>query len=439
MTPEFPDLIYPVNNLADAFLALDPRQPLRRFELDRLFVSRPDSPTPELETELRLRPQGLKQLFVGHMGSGKSTELTYLAAQLAEDFISVHIPIYEIYQKPDIDHTELIYAMNLRLIQEATDESVVPRGVVTQAWEKLLEGVYLRLKRGLFGEQPIPADKNKSITVKLAVLAAELETKIGTEDYTRKQVREQYAGNVSELIEQINDLAAKIRQITNKHVILMVDGLEKFNLDDMKQLFVGHSRSLTAPRPAVIYTFPIALRHTDDFRSVQQAFDQVHFLPNFSVNHRDGSPDSTGRAKLTELVSRRVIDSLFDENVLITAVEYSGGHVKTLLQLLQQATLLAIVAKAEIIGADHLQQAARRLRDTYMVMLRRDDHDILRGVRQDRDKDLTEAGGEKERLLYNGSLLEYRNTRGPWIDVNPIVGQLLDVLEKETPSSPTSN
>jgi hypothetical protein len=124
-----------------------------------------------------------------------------------------------------------------------------------------------------------------------------------------------------------------------------------------------------------------------------------------------------------------------DDGVLSNAVANSGGHVKTLLQLLQQATLLAIVDKAEKIGTDHLEQAARRLRDTYMVMLRRDDHDILRHVRQDREKDLTEAADEKERLLYNGSLLEYRNTRGPWIDVNPIVGQMLDVLdEEESPS-----
>jgi hypothetical protein len=213
----------------------------------------------------------------------------------------------------------------------------------------------------------------------------------------------------------------------------MVDGLEKFDLDDMKQLFLGHSRSLTAPRPAIIYTFPVALRHTDDFRSIQQAFDQVHFLPNFCVNHRDGTPDSTGRDKLAEIVLRRIAPSLMGNGVLDRAVEYSGGHVKTLLQLMQQATLLAIVDKAEMVEMSHLHQAARRLRDTYMVMLRRDDHDILRQVRHDSDKDLTEAGGEKERLLYNGSLLEYRNTRGPWVDVNPIVAQLLDVLEQENP------
>ena len=252
-----PDVKVPAANLADAFIALNHRRPLQPSELAALFVSRPDSPTPYIQTRLKLTPAGPKILFVGHMGSGKSTELTYLAEQLADSFISVQVPIYEIYQKPDINHTELIYAMTLRLIQVATNESVVPRGVVKAAWEKLLEDVFLRLKKSLVGEQPVGGESPHPVTVRLAVLAAELETKVGTEDATRRQVRELYATNVGELIQQINDLSDQLRQITHKHVLMWVDGLEEFDLKDMRELFVNHGRSLTEPRPAVIYTLSL--------------------------------------------------------------------------------------------------------------------------------------------------------------------------------------
>lgn len=430
-----PDVKVPAANLADAFIALNHRRPLQPSELAALFVSRPDSPTPYIQTRLKLTPAGPKILFVGHMGSGKSTELTYLAEQLRDSFISVQVPIYEIYQKPDINHTELIYAMTLRLIQVATDESVVPRGVVKAAWEKLLEDVFLRLKKSLVGEQPVGGESPHPVTVRLAVLAAELETKVGTEDATRRQVRELYATNVGELIQQINDLSDQLRQITHKHVLMWVDGLEKFDLKDMRELFVNHGRSLTEPRPAVIYTFPVAMRYTYDFTSIQRDFDRVEFLPNFSVNHRDGQPDELGRARLTEIVTRRVDPSLFQENILPEAVLWSGGHVKTLLQLLQQATLEAVVANRQQVGSEHLQRAVRRLRDNYMVMLRKNDYVALRQVRDDSAKDLTDAEGEKKDLLYNGSLLEYGNTRGPWIGINPIVSELLDVLEETSPAA----
>jgi hypothetical protein len=426
-----PNVTVPAATLADAFVALNHRQPLQPEELDALFVSRPESPTPRIQTQLQLTPEGPKILFVGHMGSGKSTELTYLARQLTERFISVQVPIYEIYQKPDINHTELIYAMTLRLIKAATDESVVPRGVAKAVWEKLLEDAYLRLKQGLVGEQPVGGESPGPVTVKLSYLAAELETRIGTEDATRRQVKEQYANSVSELIEQINRLSDQMKRITNKHVLLWVDGLEKFDLEDMRELFVKHGKSLLQPRPAIIYTFPVAMRYTDDFTFIQRDFDRVEFLPNFGVSHRDGTPDEAGRAKLAEIVMRRVDPKLYQEGILDEAVVSSGGHVKTLLQLLQQATLEAVVDQSDRVGSDHLQRAVRRLRDAFMVMLRKDDYVALRQVRVDSAKDLIDAEGERKRLLYNGSLLEYGNTRGPWTDVNPIVTQLLDVLDEE--------
>ena len=108
---------------------------------------------------------------------------------------------------------------------------------------------------------------------------------------------------------------------------------------------------------------------------------------------------------------------------------------QTLLQLLQQATLEAVVANRQQVGSEHLQRAVRRLRDNYMVMLRKNDYVALRQVRDDSAKDLTDAEGEKKDLLYNGSLLEYGNTRGPWIGINPIVSELLDVLEETSPAA----
>lgn len=423
-----PNLSLPAKSLPDALNALNHRVPLRREQIPTLFVERPDSPTPEIETELRYRPDRLKLLFVGHPGSGKSTELTYLSTRLADAFIAVSVPVYEIYQKPDINHTELIYAMNVRLLQEATKEEVVPRGVATKVWEDLLEHTYQRLRSAVFGEKPAGGEARREVTVKLAVLAAELETKIGTEDSARRQVRERYEGNIGELLRQMDDVTRKMEQLTRKRVLLLVDGLEKFDREDMKALFVGHARSLTEPLPAIIYAFPVGLRYTDDFTPIKQAFDQVYLLPNFPVKHRDGTLDDNGRERLAEIIRRRVDDALIPAEVLDRAVTFSGGHVKTLIQLMQQSVLLALVDKRPQVESQHLDEAIRRLRGDFMTLLSRQDLETLRAIRSDGTKDLVDAT-PNFRLLYNGSLLEYKNTRGPWMDVNPIVDQLLDVLQ----------
>jgi tRNA A37 threonylcarbamoyladenosine biosynthesis protein TsaE len=433
-----PELIVPALNLEDAYLALDPRQPVRREELNRLFVERPGSPTARLKAMLTLQrrqPNGPKILFVGHLGSGKTSELTCLAAQLEDEFISVQVPAYDIFRKPELTHTELIYAMNLRLLQAATREGLFPRGVVPTVWEKLLEDAYIRLKRGLVGEKPVPPDESRSVTVKVAVLAAELETKIGTEDTTRRHIAEQYAGNVNDLIQQIDDVAAAMRQFTGKSTLILVDGLEKFELHDTKLLFVDHSKSLTAPSPSILYTFPIGLQYKGDFNLIRQSFDSVETLPNFSVTHRDGSRDEEGRAKLADIIKRRVNDDLLEKDALEAALASSGGHVKTLIQMLRLATLEAIVSRSRVVSVDHLETGIRELRDSYMKMLSREDREVLSRVRDDPVKDLAGAEGDFQRLLYNGSLLEYGNTRGPWINVNPIVGQLLEVFEQSLETS----
>ena len=93
--------------------------------------------------------------------------------------------------------------MTLRLLQQATDEALVPSGVVTDAWNKLLEDIYLPIRQLLFGADPIPSDKAASITIKLSLLAAELETKLVTESYTRNQVKEKFEGRIAELLDQI--------------------------------------------------------------------------------------------------------------------------------------------------------------------------------------------------------------------------------------------
>jgi len=368
----------------------------------------------------------VKLLFVGHRGAGKSSEMAYLASLIEDELVSVPVPLYNIFQSPAVSHAEVVLAMNLRLLRVATDDHVVPRGVVNEVWEGYLRDRYLGLKRWLFGETSAADEGTGSVTVKLNAFAVELESRIGTESSTRQQVRERLQDRVSEMIRQIGDLVQQLSTKLGKRLLLVVEDLDKFDRKETRELFLEHSRTLTMPAVNVIYSFPVAMRYTDDFPEIQKGFDGAYFLPNIALKRRDGSADPQGLRKAREILTRRVAVALFEPATLDAIVRLSGGHVKTLIQLAQQAVLNAIVAEREAVDSDHLKAAAARLRDDYVTLLAGEQIALLRAARDDPNKDLADMNEQKQRLLYNGSLLEFGNTRGPWGDINPIVAEILD-------------
>ena len=412
--------------LQEAYNMLDPRQPVKPEQVAELFVKRPYSPVDRMKAQLQLSNRPLKLLFVGHRGAGKSSELAYLSTLLEEQFLSILIPLYDIFKSPTVNHIELVFAMTLRLLQQATDEALVPSGVVTDAWNKLLEDIYLPIRQLLFGADPIPSDKAASITIKLSLLAAELETKIGTESYTRNQVKEKFEGRIAELLDQIGHLSRLLEKRIGRKLILIVEDLDKFDMAHIRALFQDHARTLTAAYPNVIYSFPVAMRYDNHFREIEQSFDTAYMLPNIAITHRDGSVDEKGPETMWNILLRRIDATLFEPGVLDKTLRLSGGHVKTLIQLSQQAVLQAVVDGNEIVQERHLWQAQQGLRDDYLVMLKKAQVEMLRQLRDDADKDLLDTTQAKQDLLFNGSLLEYGNTIGPWADVNPIVLELLD-------------
>lgn len=122
---------------------------------------------------------------------------------------------------------------------------------------------------------------------------------------------------------------------------------------------------------------------------------------------------------------------LFAENVLAEAIDWSGGHVKTLIQLVRQSVLEAVVDGKKQVEKPHLDKARRLLRDDYMLLLRKEQLQLLRQLQNSPDRALGDVTPEKQVLLRNLSLLEYNynNDLGPWVGINPVVVELLDRAE----------
>ncbi|MCC6605002.1 MAG: hypothetical protein IT327_17475 [Anaerolineae bacterium] len=414
--------------LPEAFSELDPHVPVKPQEVKRLFVSRPHSPVYDMQAHLQiaaLTNKHQKILFVGHRGAGKSSELSYLSNLLANEYISIFTHLFDVYQNPAVTHVELVFAIYLSLLAEATKQDMVQKGVVTDAWEKLLERIYTPMRQYLFGEEKIRADSESTFTLKLSVLVAELETKIGTEAFTRNQVKERFEGRIAEILDNIKQLARLIEQKLQKRILFVIEDLDKFDINNTRKLFLDHTRTLTSLYPSVIYTFPVALRYDNSFPVIKQGFDNYYLLPNVSLEHRDGTPEPEGETILQDILVRRVTPQLFSNDAVKALINLSGGHLKSFMQLSQQAVLNAVVEKVDQVQLNHVEEARRRARDDYMVILKKEQIALLRQLKDDPNKDLDDTTPEKLELLFNDSLREYRNTRGYWANVNPLVLELL--------------
>jgi len=250
-----------------------------------------------------------------------------------------------------------------------------------------------------------------------------LEGKVGKEAATRTLVREKMERRLSDLLENVDLLSREIERATGKKVLVIVEDLDKTDPDRAKELFYGHALSLTSPGCCVIYTFPTALRHDNDFIQVRQSFSELVVLPNFPVSHRDGSPDETGSALLQKILTLRAEERLFTSEALKGLVGWSGGLARELIRLAGQACLVAMEAEKPAIDEGVVEQAAARMRIDYEVLLTSEQLDLLRVVRERKRVENDEA---HRALLHNLSALEYRNGEGVWYDVHPIVRPLLE-------------
>ncbi len=414
--------------LKEAFNALNPRQKITPDRVDELFVSRHHSPVEDMQIQLEMTDTPLKLLFIGHRGAGKSSEMAYLSTLLEDDYLTIFVELYDVFKNRAVSHTEVIFAVMLRLLATATDESLIPHGVVSKTWDNLLESIYKPLRTYLFGPEEIPADKEASITLKLNVLVGELELKIGSESYTRSQVKEKFEGRMADLLEQVGHLSRLLEEALGRKLLLIVEDLDKLDLAVVRDLFQDHAQTLTSPHPSMIYSFPVEMRYDNAYKQIERGFDEAHMLPNASLTHRDGTVDAEGRKTMWNILLKRVDTALFADGVLDSAITWSGGHVKTLIQLVQQAVVKTVREKADTVQKEHLVEAKNKLRNDYVVGLKHEQLLLLQQLHNDAKKNLSDTTAAKQVLLGDGSLLEYDNTIGPWADVNPIVVELFDLL-----------
>jgi hypothetical protein len=418
--------------LRQAIPNLDHTKPLEMVDLANFYVQREEVREQLADMQLLLEEQyPCKFLLTGHRGVGKSSALASLDQTLSVggQMWVVHISVLDELDLNDLDYSDIVLLMALEILQSCLDKNLDLGPELRGRLEKWGRETEIIQQETSTAQAELEAKVEvASSPFWLRALIA-VKGRLGKEDVTRRTIRENIKPKFSGLLAIIDDLQQTIFKDTGKRLVCLIDGPDKASVETAENLFYRNGYSLSAPNCSIVYTFPVALQHSDEFNQVRAYFTQDFPVPNFKVQVRDPNQPAEVKARqegleqLKQVIAKRVDPDLFEAGVLDELVAYSGGIPRTLIQLTQLACLRANTARSDKVTLGHVQQAIAKEQRGFQRNLSHKQLALLRKVRDTHLIDTDLESGYLE-LLHNLSAVEYVNGK-VWYDVHPLVRDLL--------------
>lgn len=440
--------------IGNTFAPFDPVPPSR---LDQWFVERPNG-TVEYLVRL-LSPERLprRHILVGQLASGKSSELTKLAAELQKQHNALVVR-FDMTDNTDVERAnpvEVLFLMGAAIFKIATAELPAERAPDRQLLEKLKTGLET-LVRTHTENQEYAVNLDKLLGGLLvfggAALAGPLGATIGmtvspTTTKTLRNVAEKFIPirftsgtnvqvvrklevepHIEVMVELLNEIVDDVQSRTDRPLVLLVDGLDKLRDPEVISLNFLEKKFLNSPQCRVLYTGPLDLYYSPGFGEVRTRFSIVPFS-HVKLHDRDDvkKRDDQGYEFMRSVVFRRLTslglspESVIDGEVLNLLVTGSGGVMRDLIRLVQSAALQAEIKGKDRIEMDAARKALNELRRQLLAQLDPDYHKVLDAVRQTHQRVGGEDQGKKcDQLLRNDIVLGYINDTSDdiWFDAH---------------------
>jgi len=395
-----------------------PLRPGPNGEPNPFYISRPGNPIGELIDALLApfyRPP--KFFFSGHRGCGKSTELLHLMANpgIQKKYWPINFSIREEADIIDMDFRDILLAIGSRMFRDYRKAG----GHLPDQLLKELNGW-----RGKVEEEvkTIHSGRNSfELGAGLDAFFAGTGLKMKLEPATRAELRQVFEKDITGLIAVINNIATAIYSKEHRIPLVLIDDLDKPNLDEARAIFHDRREIMMQPNCAIIYTVSSALFYTKEFEAIR---DQAIFLPNIKL-HPHAEPevrDREGYQTLRRFVHVRMNSNLIDGLALEEAISYSGGVFREMARIMRTAIGRARRRKVAKVENIDVEWAATEIRNEYRRILDEGDLEILRRVHQ---QNRLEYDDRLRPLLQLLAILEYRNGEN-WCDIHPVLRRLIE-------------
>lgn len=421
--------------LTNLYNSFDPFQPLPAGDplyVDCTKVRGDGDVLVDLGRKIRRSKRMTCQLYAGHRGAGKSTELLRLKQHLEEQKVFV---VYFAADEQDIDaedaeYTDILLACTRHLLQDLKDIAK-PNPILN--W---LEDRWQELKDLALTE--VDFDK-ASIDVQIAAFA-KLTANLRAVPSLRHQIRQKINPHTVTLIKVLNEFIEDAKNnLPNgcTELAVIVDNLDRVvpviqedNRTNHDHIFIDRSEQLKGLNCHIIYTVPISMVYSHRSADLREFYTAPQVLPMIMIQKLDGSIHEPGFNKVKELIAKRVekfapnfsleTDIFDSEETLNRLCLMSGGHVRNLLLLIQSAFDYTDDLPIPI---NAIRRSITDVRDTYRKTV--DDDQWMRLAEVAISKYIPNDDDYRS-LMFNRCILEYcyhdgEGGRQRWYDVHPLI------------------
>jgi len=395
------------------------------YEDDAVLV---DDPVQQLLTTITFSDVST-QLFSGFRGTGKSTELRRLRRELErlggytvvlvdmQDVLNLHTPV-------DVSDFLLAVAGSVGdAVGELLGQDVVKDGFWTRFTGFLRSHVQVT-ELGLSAQDPA------------GLVGMQIKANLKADPTFKERLQSRMAGHLGALVDEVHAFIAEVAAAVRQHkdgtqLVVLLDSVEQIRgtstnaaevFASVENLFVGHPQRLRLPDVHLVYTAPPWLKIRAP--GVGALYDGSVLLPCVRVRHRDGSPDEAAITNLVDAIGRRGdVGRVLGAEAQRRLVLESGGHLRDLVLLVQDAAKRASMHAQLPLSAEHVDRCIAHRRGSYLPIANNDAQWLAR-VAESNQPELVgqDELPELSRFFDTHLILCYRNGED-WFDVHPLIKQ----------------
>ena len=376
------------------------------------------------------------QLFTGHIGCGKSTELQRLKTEL--EIAGFHVVYFESSQ--DLDMADIDISDILLSVARQVSVSLEAIGI------KITAGYFSNLFKevGDFLQNSIELSE-----AELSIGIAKITAKTKDSPHLRTHLRQYLEPRTNSILQAINKevLGKAIKQLKakgRKGLVVIVDNLDRVDMRPIpsgrsqpEYLFIDRGEQLRRLNCHVVYTIPLGLIFSNEYQTLKNRLGggiAPKVLPMVRVRQRSGCDYEPGMSLLRQLVLARafpdipwntrfaLITELFDSSdTLDRLCRVSGGHIRNLLGLLYSC----LQRQDPPFSQACLEAVIKDYRDDLLLAIDDQEWELLFQVVE---QQTVRGETEYQRLLRSMFVFEYRDPQGRWFGISPALAESDKVL-----------
>jgi nucleoside-triphosphatase THEP1 len=379
-----------------------------------------------------------KVIFTGHRGSGKSTLLGQFSLEISDNYFVVFFSIADLIEGSDVNHVNILFAMAVMLMESAENRKIKIDNTTKQTFYRWFsQHTKIETSDTSFSSE-IEAIGQAGSDLWFLKFFTKIKAILKANAVTREEIKTEFARRISDLVDRVNDIAVAIQAASGKEVLVIIDDLDKLELEVVDRVYRNNINALFQPNFRIIYTIPMAAMRDKALRGIIrtatnnkiQSIWAAKFFPQSEDKNPDAIPNKDVIKVFAEILHKRIPPELIEEDTMQPLILKSGGALRELIRLASRCCEHCLMqlrrnpdAQDLKINGEVLQKAVTDLRLEFTESLGKNDEGVLTQIYRDYQPEDSMDQVFLD-LLHTLYILEYRND-DLWFGVHPIVREIL--------------